>query len=370
MQKTVNPTFDHDSYWPVPDEPYEISHEESRAVSLFFARSYFSRIWVIQEVAAANKVIAYCGAHVLFWEDLLRASFHIFRHRWNTRLVRKGLSEVLGVDATIFAFALQPYKVNRMAVRSFNDEMHLDYVLYLAWNSESTEPRDKVFATLGLVGIAARKRWELSNGDNAEQELQEILQKIRQLVDYRKSLAQVYIDAAHFAIEYPTTPENSLMVLTNKCGQFGTDIPNLPSWVPNWTKLPTNSLTGLAFGPKHNAAGGRLHRLRQLSSHSRILLVEGLLFDTVKAISSTVTESSTMTRGQLEWFKMATLISTPYSTAESTSDVLWRTLCNNLAQGRIPAPASLGATFRNWCLLGAKYWIANNELQEYHVLLR
>jgi hypothetical protein len=54
MQKKVNPTFDHDNYWPLPDEPDEICHEESRAVPLFFARSYFSRIWVIQEVAAAN----------------------------------------------------------------------------------------------------------------------------------------------------------------------------------------------------------------------------------------------------------------------------------------------------------------------------
>jgi hypothetical protein len=104
---------DHLNYWPPPDETDEINPFEARPMCLFFARSWFSRMWVIQEVAAAEKILLFCGPHSIPWGDLVLASFYVYRHRWNTRLVRKGLPETLGSDASIHAFALQDSSIGR-----------------------------------------------------------------------------------------------------------------------------------------------------------------------------------------------------------------------------------------------------------------
>jgi len=96
FQKMVNPNFDsHDTYWPFPDGQDSSSEGEARAVSLFFAKSCFPCIWVVQQVAAVRKAVAYCGIHVLPWKDIMHVLFHIFRHTWKMLLVWKGLPEVL-----------------------------------------------------------------------------------------------------------------------------------------------------------------------------------------------------------------------------------------------------------------------------------
>lgn len=367
-QLKANPTFSHD-YWPIPDEPDLITVEEARSFSLFFARSYFSRIWVIQEVAAASKAIAYCGSSVLPWQDILRASFHIYRHRWNTRLVRKGLPEVLKHDATIHAFALQPFKVHRIGIRSFCGEMRLDYILYLSRNSESTDPRDKVYANIGLINISLRKYAELSRSPKVHSRAEDYITKMSDMIDYRKTLAKLYTEATRLAIEWPTNSADSLSMLTMVPGRFGLDVPDLPSWVPNWTQLPINALTGFYHGVHHDAAGGRISRIAQsLSLHSTTLVVEGVLYDTV-SVATGISDQSSMVKASLEWFRLANDTPRPYPTGEPTAEVLWRTLCHNNALAELPAPARLGSSFRMWTIIDASRWLDAHTIEEYETML-
>lgn len=46
------------------------------AVKRFFAREWFSRLWIVQEFVLARDVIFYCGHHVLDWRHLVAVCIH------------------------------------------------------------------------------------------------------------------------------------------------------------------------------------------------------------------------------------------------------------------------------------------------------
>lgn len=93
------------------------------ACNSFFARPYWRRVWVIQEIAAAEKLRAQCGIRTMPWSSIRRrlhnsnlidfASF-----RWNIQKGRRG--SLLGA-------------------------------LYDTRISLASGPRDKVYALLGLT---------------------------------------------------------------------------------------------------------------------------------------------------------------------------------------------------------------------------
>ncbi|KAF7185369.1 Heterokaryon incompatibility protein 6, OR allele [Pseudocercospora fuligena] len=366
-QKSANPTFDHFNYWPIPDEPDALDDAECRAVALFFARSYFSRVCVIQEVAAARSLMAYCGPRVLSWDTVLRASFHIYRHRWNTRIVRRGLPEVLKGDATIHSFALQPYKVQRMRVRSLAGELTLENNLYLSWNSEASNLRDKVFGTLGLVVITIKQQLQsTAHGDHQRRRvLNLLLRELDLLVDYSKPVAEVFADTTRLSIKYPQREDDSLNVLTLVNGAYGSAVENLPSWAPNFSTLPTNALTGLATPLSGNllyqAAGSRPFLATELSFPNPCsLIVHGILRERMVACSE-FTQQSTNISGCLEWYELAAKVraTNPYMTQEPF-EVLWRTLCHDHAMAVCPAPLTTRDSFLKWAHDNFQDWRCNS----------
>jgi hypothetical protein len=376
-QKAANPEFDHDNYWPIPDEPDELSVADARAVALFFARSYFSRIWVIQEVASASMIKAYCGRRIISWDDLLRASFHIYRHRWNTRIVRKGLPEVLAADATIHAFAIQPYKVHRMRVRSFAGELLLEANLYLSWNSEATDLRDKVFGTLGLVTNTVRHKLEATACDDRSlrQSLQCELKELAALVDYRKPIAEVYAATTRLAIKYPRRSDNSLDVLTMVNGELAHDIGEHPSWVPNLSSYPTNGLTGMG-SPRPDgtllycASASRTFTPGPLNfPDSQTLVVNSFCLDQAQNCSS-FTKASTNVAGRLQWYELAAKAhGSCHSSRQQPYEVLWRTLCHDLSKFKTPAPDSTGHSFLHWIETDARQWLLPEDRDAFSRLL-
>jgi hypothetical protein len=156
------------------------------AIQKLFERPYFSRIWIIQEIAMARAAIVYCGADSLCW-----SKFHP--------------SALKKIDAMV----VSPTWIEHLDRPRYRGIEDFPQLLLDTSGCKSSDPRDKVFALLGLI-----------LGANQE----------GLLADYSLSAEQVYIGlAASLLINHPSC----------KILRYRNSNPLLPSWVPDWRTPPS-----------------------------------------------------------------------------------------------------------------------------------
>ena len=199
--------------------------------------------------------------------------------------------------------------------------MQLDHLLYLCRNNEASNPQDKVYAILGLIKVSMKKQHGSSAraGEITKYKHEQNITDIHlPIVDYIKTVAQVYIDTAHFSITRQTYDTKSLEVLAMVVGRYGDEIVDLPSWVPNFTQLPENTLQGHSSPdqpPSFRAAGETKFKTPQPALNASTLFVEGLLFQTIRGISRPTPESANI-KGYPEWISLALEFDSPYPTGK------------------------------------------------------
>lgn len=201
--------------------PYEIPPAAASALRKMLARPWFTRAWVVQEVVRARSeshVLVWYGGECLSWERL----------SWFTQVSQKDsvLLQYLASLCRYQRFASLPAFQNASVMRRFsrlrNDEQPLSLLFYLVQmfrddraNFDATDPRDRVHALLGLSGSAS--------------------QDIKP--DYAHDLRQCYINAAkHFIQSRPN--QRILDFLLHAGISHRSQVPGLPSWVPDWTLKP------------------------------------------------------------------------------------------------------------------------------------
>ena len=187
-----------------------------------FSRSWFHRIWTVQEVALAQRTLVLCGSSTIDFVHFLEGSTIVSEQKShsgddNLLVGRAVFRGEVALHARII-HTLRRYdtfwmkilkRLLRAAPESERTTLNRSRILELARWKQATEARDKVYALYGLfsaLGIS-----------------------ITQQPDYGKSIAQIYEDETRAAIK-----EDGML------GVFysitGTDrIPNLPSWVPDWS---------------------------------------------------------------------------------------------------------------------------------------
>jgi hypothetical protein len=99
-----------------------------------FSRSYWERVWIIQEVAKASVVIVRCGKLVMDLHILLR--------------LRNYCRQLPDRTQTLLA-AISKFRAQELRN---HDRMSLIQALTISRSSVSTDERDKVYALLGLAG--------------------------------------------------------------------------------------------------------------------------------------------------------------------------------------------------------------------------
>jgi hypothetical protein len=163
-----------------------------RLQSAFGAQTqYFNRIWTFQEVVASPGVWIHCGNYDASLEPFLRAVYYLHR--------RQGLEQSF-VDAmtTLWNVKENWNKGVRLSLRE---------LLFHCRHRECLDPKDKVFALLGLI----------HNRNDP-----------RLLPNNKLSVAQVYANAT----KYIASSERSLDVI---CVRGKRERPEgLPSWAPNF----------------------------------------------------------------------------------------------------------------------------------------
>jgi hypothetical protein len=111
-----------------------------RALANLFARIWFSRVWVIQEAMLAKDLVLQCGSQQMSWEKVLRIGAKIEHREYAKALV------FFNPQTTCARFML-------LWIPKLNTKqtITLHNLLGAFVAHDSTNPRDKIYALLGLI---------------------------------------------------------------------------------------------------------------------------------------------------------------------------------------------------------------------------
>lgn len=294
------------------------------ALAHLWDRPWFSRVWIIQEVAVAHDVIVFCGLKLIKWEainrvveELKRLNFMVpltslrsprLDHLVELTTVRKTLQE--GCSYTLF------------------------FLLAMCWKSEATDTRDKVYALIGLSNDA--KKLGIVPNYHKENTEADVLKHTAKTLLLRES---------------DSSRPNTLDVLSFAGIGQRRDM-NFPSWVPQWTKEVGAPLGLLQSTTGYHASG--TYR-SELEFWAGFLSVKGVRFDSINHLISPVNhaDGDNMVRAQKTKHWEQTCWSSsqkcqPYPTGEPLSEVYWRTLVANVDDKLKRAAPEFGHALGNW----------------------
>ncbi|KAK4041250.1 heterokaryon incompatibility protein-domain-containing protein [Parachaetomium inaequale] len=290
------------------------------SVAHVFQRTYFTRVWIIQEVVLAKTVKVLCGGHELDWSVIAEASHFFSTSSWAQHLT------------SLF---------NRRKQQGYQHENRcvwartLLHTLIRARNFKATDPRDKVYALLGLVHEYAQDKSGL-------------------IPAYELADAQPLAAAfTRSAIQILEDGGGDLLLLScvegEKYQQAATG--RLPSWVPDWS---SEEPTGLRVtGYERYAASGGLKQTPAIDRETLSLRLSGVRLDRVTMVGES---KRAALRGEPfpKWLEIVESLETFYyggKGAEHKLDVFWRTIIGNTAgypPRLVSKSRSLGASFAKW----------------------
>jgi len=210
------------------DGKVKIIRPDTAMIEALLRRPWFSRVWVLQEVALANEAVVCCGSKEISWE-----SFKAFKY-WN---VAASWVETL-------PYAVETAVKSQWYSGGGTPGQRLLSKLAATRHCGATDPRDKLFAILPLLNSEAKYFAQQSAKNQRLGELRDALQERdqvqgeetkqiekdldRKIVDYGHTPAQVFADLAIYLLE--------TLGLDFLCQVVGpSNLPRLPSWVPDWS---------------------------------------------------------------------------------------------------------------------------------------
>ena len=134
----------------------DIYVDQWKAVLHLFQREYWRRIWVVQEIACATKLTILCGSRAVPWEIIVAT-----QSAWIQ--VKGAIQSPLLEEENVFRYFLTrdltyqdcgplPLEANRKTHMENEILVSLVNLLHTNWTAFATDPRDKIYA---LVGLAA-----------------------------------------------------------------------------------------------------------------------------------------------------------------------------------------------------------------------
>jgi hypothetical protein len=286
-------------------------------------RPWFHRVWVIQEAVVGQEVTFTCGNWQIPWITLLEA----------LQICAKRVLPILG-NAREFT-SDETWKDQRgahnLGLIAYCKELRerdpsskslaLDNLLHHCRSLEATDPRDRVFAVLGLSLEADDKGLE---------------------PNYAESAQDVHVRYARHFIQRGSGPGVLFNSFLSGSSQY-----ELPSWVPDWSANPYNfeSLLGNEdIMPNQNrkySAAGTSSPIISISISNNALAVHAILFDTISHLGiHPISENSRSYRqrlaniavsvSDLRSFLSRSECSSPYALGDR-EETVWRTLIYNKA---------------------------------------
>jgi hypothetical protein len=293
------------------------------------ANPVWRRVWIVQELYFAPKIILFCHGHSLDWYVIVNmlTDNKEFQDIWLSQLGSKTFQDIYRCFDKINVFHTIRYDVS--AAQGLFPRTLLSIVLTFGiW--EATQPVDRIY---GLLNIA----------EDAKDFP----------VAYTKSLDEVSIDFAHYII----TRNKSLLILSAALGdsmdfyRISTEnvpIRTLPSWIMDISKhIPAASGLALCGMTLYNACGIMAEPFCQFSPDKRRLAAGGWLIDTVNVLNavSPTTDSETprqrWVRDVHRWAPEDGMKRLYSPTNETFLNAYWRTITADRKQDKRIVPQDI-----------------------------
>jgi hypothetical protein len=296
-----------------------------KSLEKLFSLAYWTRAWVLQEMILPKYATVVYGALSAPWQMFVDASNTWVKHR-NTccLVVTRGLTDECFYPFEELARAVQAVEYVRHKRRRIRGEGGIDLLQLLVryFTRASTDPRDKVYALLGLVT-------DWYHADPI-------------VPDCSISTLQAFESVTLHII----STSNSLRVLT---GDHYRSLA-FPSWVCDWSNPFQESelawvweTVRLDMWDSYNASSGMTHKVEPVAG-SR-LSVSGFHVDTITGIGDVIRSADYTQKNALDAIpsceQLLELTGLPqepritlYKRRQTWSDAYWRTLCADIAHVR------------------------------------
>lgn len=322
-----------------------------------FCRSWFSRKWIIQELCLAKEPIMFCGEYCFNPLQFFKAIRPENRLCTLARCADPGaplVKQGYGARGNQFWDLICLYRwTSQKQERADSDYLGLAppsllSLIVITWHFKSVDPRDRIFALLGLADFT---------GPNACQTM---------VADYNRSVAEVFADMGWLFLRAPgrnefkdmdgnvetLQPLEALSFVQHPLRKAADGtltanaskrIKGTPSWLPNFhLDLTTTRLHHSRFSA--DEVRGAPKELKIAKTHGQIRL-DGHPFDTVAEVESKTAAqeigTGDFTPNIAAWFRMTLALDNPYPEPASASRVeaLWRTLTADEIWDEGPAAA-------------------------------
>lgn len=218
-------------------------------------RPWFRRTWVVQEVYAAESIDIHCGSLNMSWKTymtiskriptiveeadrasntfLLQAAKQAAQNRMIIQQSFRLLDDITCGESN--NVGLKPVTFEAFEGSSkFPPEVVLDRLLKSSWHLLASDPRDKVFALVGLTGVP------ISYGPATDIDFNGIE------IDYSKSVAEVYARITKYLSrqrKFLGSHERALSLrqLYVRNSEGRSPAQDIPSWAIDWRSLEWNS---------------------------------------------------------------------------------------------------------------------------------
>jgi hypothetical protein len=252
----------------LPDENSPVWY----AVGNLFRRQWFGRLWTFQETVLAAKLIAVAGQKMADWTLISTVAGQLWElGLWSTcvgyqRLEKLGNGFKAVADISWARSHLKDLK-----------ELDPTYLLEMVSHKTCLEPRDRVYAILGMTSLSFRNRIEISYSDGTNQHIW-----------------RTFIDCAKACIE-----EGHFPILALVAGRER--ISDLPSWCPNFRSNPADlgRYSGREVLFAGNTTGLSSSKISSIktSRESDTLLATGFRVDVVSEIVDGYYDGVTVPKG-------------------------------------------------------------------------
>ncbi|KAF4633399.1 hypothetical protein G7Y89_g4718 [Cudoniella acicularis] len=303
------------------------------ALVKLFQRPWFRRIWVVQEAAMACESTVVCGSYSVKWDHISNVARSV---RMNGHLGQFPVGFFApGISSVVVIYHLS------QAHKDQDKTWGLLGMLRLTRKYMATDPRDKVFAMMGVVTTPGSMGLDL---------------------DYRLSAEEVYLSVATHNLE----ELKDLELLANSGVSSAPENPKLPSWVPDWSHRNDGRAIIAATAKRVGfCASGESQPMLSISADRKILTIRGAVIDTISQLDTSVlveeeeseldhtsqaSQARIALRSKACFANFAALAEGAHKFPEghSREESLWRTLCGNQTAGIPPerAPPEYATAYR------------------------
>lgn len=298
--------------------PFE--HPDWGTLMKFLARPYFRRVWVLQELTMAKlPIMVACGRLRFNW-GLIALSTHWMRVKRLLGIFQSQSPAPLRDDPHV---SMQDVTSISLTLKDPPRSRSLEHLLGISYYLESTDPRDKIFALLGLA-------------------LDEDESVAKIAIDYDQPVADLYREVTGIIM----TTRRSLKLLLLKVDSSLQQVKGLPSWVPDYSVGRGRP----EFRYAHFITPGKPIDI-QWQRGSNALQISGQIIDEVDVLGDNVaTYKSDPEEGLLTWFATAAQststdqwnwilsLAEPENAINRNLNQFWRTMLGDEIEDQSPAP--------------------------------